>query len=190
MKLHPIVYGKLDGNYYLTTYKIGAYTLRSLSEDGTFQSDTISLNTKLKFNPCILIRNPKKRFYSGLVQASYDIRYRHHLPYDIYQSSFFSRLLNEHWDDIMYDPNLSPYHEFVYKFSNINKLDTLDIEDWHPIGQTQEMRHTNSKRYLEIDKVFTENKLNFETLKKINNYLDKETYYYNFCKNKRESFLI
>lgn len=197
MERYPVVYGKVDGQYYLTTYKIGAYTLRSLSEEGTFHNNTIFLNTKLNFKPCILIRNPKKRFYSGLVQTSLHIYtnkkhklYTFKVPDDIYKSSFFTRLLNNNWNDIKDDPNLFPYHEFVYKFSNINKLEIIDIENWNPIGQTTEMKHSNSKRYSEIDKVFDNNNLNIETLNTINNYIEKETYYYNLCKNKKQLILF
>lgn len=197
MKRHPVVYGKIEGEYYLSTYKIGAYSIRSLSEEGTFCNDNISLNSKLEFKPTILIRNPKKRFYSGLVQASLHIYtnkkhklYTFKVPDDIYKCSFFARLLNNNWEDIKHDPNLFPYHEFVYKFSNINKLQTIDIEDWHPPGQTKEMKHSNKKRYSEIDKVFNKNKLVPKILDEINKYLEIETYFYNLSKTKKQANLI
>jgi hypothetical protein len=189
MKKYPVVYGKIEGRYYLSTYKIGAYSIRSLSEEGTFYSDNISLNRKLEFKPTILIRNPEKRFYSGLVQTSLHIYtnkkhklYTFKVPDDIYQSSFFTRLLNNNWDDIKDDPNLFPYHEFAYKFAHKNNLNILDLDEWKPNGLTEEMKHSNKDRYNELDKVFYKNKLNQESKQKIENYLQDELKFYKLCK--------
>lgn len=191
------VYGKIEDHYFLTTYKIGANTVSSLSKKGTLNSKNISLSTTFDFNPTVLIRQPKKRFYSGLVQTALHIYtntkhklYKFKVPNDIYKSTFFTRLLNEHWDEILYDPNLAPYHEFAYRFSNKNNFNTMDIEDWKPNGQTNEMKHSNSARYLEIDKAFAGGNINTKVLNKINNYLDLENYYYNLCKNEKQSILI
>jgi len=191
------IYGEINNLYFLTTYKIGANTVSSLSKTGTLKFENITLDTKLNFNPTVLVREPIKRFYSGLVQTALHIYtntkhilYKFKVPDDIYKSTFFTRLLNEHWDVIMYDPNLAPYHEFAYKFSKLNNFYTMDIEDWHPTGQTSEMKHSNSERYSEIDKVFSGNKLNVETIKKINKYLEIENYYYKLCVGKKQVNLI
>lgn len=191
------VYGEINNLYFLTTYKIGANTVSSLSKTGTLKFKNITLDTKLNFNPTILVREPTKRFYSGLVQTALHIYtntkhklYKFKVPDDIYKSTFFTRLLNEHWDVIMYDPNLAPYHEFAYKFSKLNNFYTMDIEDWHPTGQTSEMKHSNSERYSEIDKVFSGTKLNVEIIKKINKYLEIENYYYKLCVGKNQANLI
>jgi hypothetical protein len=197
MKIFPTVYGKIEGVYYLTTYKIGANSVMNLADVKTKGNKNLDINSELKFKPTILIRDPYDRFFSGLVQcALHMFTNRKHplfntsIPGDIYKSSFFARILNNSWYHVVRDPNLAPYHEFVYRYSNKHKLTVLDIKDWKPKKQTEELKHSNKERYPEIKKALFNDSIKPDVQQKIQEYLDIETHYYNLCKKGYQGIFI